>query len=381
MRRFLVLTALVAAVAACDDDLLIPLVDRPVNLSYLLDPPAGDGEAPAGVVLFWDPVLDNNLQVYRVYSRAADGAPFDLRASTTSTSFHDVGVPDLEYFVVSVDVNDVESDESDVVRIDERLRLESPNALTSVSLNGAILLSWSDNPFQSEPDGFRQYRVYSASYSLDDQFCGEAWVQEGTTVAPEFLVAALANGVPRCYGVAAESIEGWESLWSPIRADTPRDDARNIVVYAFQADQSRSGFRFAMSGQLGLVLDGGRTDIDFWVDRDGNGDFFMVPERAGTGVILYSNEPVDDLTSIDFAPDVSFSTAAIQAVPGFGYVFEMDGGDGFARFGGIRITHVGQDFLILDWSYQVDPGNPELSVHGGQPVSDAKGIVVTTGRR
>ncbi len=381
MRRFLVLTALVAAVAACDDDLLIPLVDRPVNLSYLLDPPAGDGEAPAGVVLFWDPVLDNNLQVYRVYSRAADGAPFDLRASTTSTSFHDVGVPDLEYFVVSVDVNDVESDESDVVRIDERLRLESPNALTSVSLNGAILLSWSDNPFQSEPDGFRQYRVYSASYSLDDQFCGEAWVQEGTTVAPEFLVAALANGVPRCYGVAAESIEGWESLWSPIRADTPRDDARNIVVYAFQADQSRSGFRFAMSGQLGLVLDGGRTDIDFWVDRDGNGDFFMVPERAGTGVIVYSNEPVDDLTSIDFAPDVSFSTAAIQAVPGFGYVFEMDGGDGFARFGGIRITHVGQDFLILDWSYQVDPGNPELSVHGGQPVSDAKGIVVTTGRR
>ena len=58
MRRFIVLTALVTVVAACDDDLFVPLVDRPVNVSYLLDPPAGDGEPPAGVVLFWDPVLE-----------------------------------------------------------------------------------------------------------------------------------------------------------------------------------------------------------------------------------------------------------------------------------------------------------------------------------
>ncbi len=380
MRRFMVLAVFTAAVAACDDDLLIPLVERPANLSYLLDPPAGDGEPPAGVVLFWDPVLDNNLQVYRVYSRAEQGARFDLRASTTSTSFHDVGVPDLEYFVVSVDVNDVESDESNVVLIDERLRLEAPNQLTSTSLNGAILLSWSDNPFQSEPDGFRQYRVYSTSYSLDDGLCGASWVQEGTTVSPEFLAGALTNGVSRCYGVAAESIEGWESLWSPIRADTPRDDARNVVLFAFQADQAQSGFRFDLSGQLGMVLNGARTDIDFWVDRDASDDLFLVPERPGTGVVLYSNSPVEDLTSIDVAPEAGFSTVAIQAVPGFAYVFEMDGGDGFARFGGVRVTHVGRDFLIFDWSYQVDPGNPELLIHGGQPVFDREGVIVTTGR-
>jgi hypothetical protein len=40
----------------------------------------------------------------------------------------------------------------------------------------------------------------------------------------------------------------------------------------------------------------------------------------------------------------------------------MDGGDGFLRYGAVRVTHVGQTFLIFDWAYQTDPGNPELLV-------------------
>ena len=132
--------------------------------------------------------------------------------------------------------------------------------------------------------------------------------------------------------------------------------------------------------ELGAVGDGGRTDIDFWVHRDVNGDFFLVPERAGTTVALYGSQAVEDLTSIDIAPLNGFSPDGIEALPGFGYVFEMDGGDGFARYGAVRVTHVGADFLIFDWSYQTDPGNPELSVHGGAKVSDATGITVVRGK-
>jgi acyl-coenzyme A thioesterase PaaI-like protein len=54
----------------------------------------------------------------------------------------------------------------------------------------------------------------------------------------------------------------------------------------------------------------------------------------------------------------------------------MDVGDGFARFGGIRVTHVGRDWMIFDWSYQTDPGNPELSIHGGLPVARESGITI-----
>ncbi len=371
MRRVFV-GAMVVVVGACTET-LAPLLEPPTNLSYELEP-SGDPQVPSGILLRWDPVVSDLLQVYSIYSRVDDRDDFDLRASTTSSTFHDRGVPDLEYYVVAVDVDGAESRPSNTVRVDERLRLESPSSLTSTSLNGAIHLAWSDNPFRSAPDGFRQYRVYSTSFSLDDGLCGATWFLEGTTVAPEFLAGALVNGAPRCFGVSAESIEGWESLWSPLRADTPRPDARNVLMYAFQADETRSGFRFFQDAngdgqvgalELGIVADGNRTDIDFWVDRDGNGDFFFVPERPGTEIALYSSQPIDDLTSIDIAPETGFSRQAIQAVPGFGYVFQMDGGDGFARFGAIRVTHVGQDFMIFDWSYQTDPGNPELSVGGG----------------
>ena len=71
---------------------------------------------------------------------------------------------------------------------------------------------------------------------------------------------------------------------------------------------------------------------------------------------------MEDLTSIDFAADRAYRTSGILAIPGYGYVFEMNGGDGFKRYGAVRVSHVGHDFLILDWAYQTDPGNPELLV-------------------
>jgi hypothetical protein len=29
-------------------------------------------------------------------------------------------------------------------------------------------------------------------------------------------------------------------------------------------------------------------------------------------------------------------------------------------YGAIRVTAVGPNYIIFDWSYQTDPGNPEL---------------------
>lgn len=46
-------------------------------------------------------------------------------------------------------------------------------------------------------------------------------------------------------------------------------------------------------------------------------------------------------------------------------MFQTDGGDGFARFGAIRVRHAGQDSVIVDWSFQTDPGKIELLVGKG----------------
>ncbi len=89
---------------------------------------------------------------------------------------------------------------------------------------------------------------------------------------------------------------------------------------------------------------------------------FLNPVRFGTGVEYYQDSAVEDLTSIDFAEDRVYRTSGIEALPGFGYVFEMDGGDGFQRYSALRVSHVGLTFIIFDWAFQTDPGNPELLV-------------------
>lgn len=253
---------------------------------------------------------------------------------------------------------------------------EIPTFLNSTSLDGAIALIWSDNSYTSDPGNFQNYRVYSTTFDIDAEpaTCGSTWRLEGTTVANEFLVGALSNGVPRCYSVTAVSVDGFESDRSPVRGDTPRPDARNVALTTVQADPLNSGFRFwedsngdgaVQAGELGIVRSGNATSIDFFVDEDPSGDIFLQPVRLGVGVEYYDeNAPVEDLTTIDLAADRQYRTSGIAAVPGFGYVFEMREGDGIPRYGALRVTHVGQTFIILDWAFQTDPGNPELLVSG-----------------
>lgn len=356
--------------AGCESgpfDRIIDL-DAPTNLDYVVEPSGKPGD-PAGVILRWDQTNDPDVDGWNVYARSATGSPWAFRASTNSNSFHDNGRPELEYYVAAYGPGDSESPASNVVRIDERLTLERPNSLTSVTLNGAVALIWSDNSYRSSPQGFSYYRVYGASYDLPANRCAAAWQLEGTTVAPEFRVAALPNGVPRCFAISAISVEGFESLWSPNQADTPRPDARNVVLTTRQSADATAGFRFwrdansngrADPAELGRVGTGGAADLDFSVDRDGAGRIYLAPVRSGTTVALYSNRPIGDLTEIDVAPTTGYARAPIEAVPGWGYVFQMNGGDAFFRYGALRVSHVGRDLIILDWAFQTDLGNPEL---------------------
>ncbi len=388
MRRALTYSLLVAVSAiGCRQELVAPGggPSTPANLTYELEP-SGEPSRPLGILLFWDDVTDANLASYRIYSRASGSGSFGLRGETSSNSFHDNGVPHLEYLVTAVDVNGRESNSSNVITVDERLQLDRPNWLFTISLNGAIHLEWDDSSYITAPSRFKWYRIYSTSYDLDSGLCGTDWLLEGTTVAPEFLASALSNGVPRCFGVSAVSREGYESLWSPVRQDTPRPDARNTLVWAYDEKQAQSGFRFwqdvnadgrAQTSELGLVVNGSRTDIDFWVYRDpSDSTLWLVPEFTGTQMRLYSTTPLTDLTSIDFAPLSGYSRNMIQAVPGYGYVFEIVDGSTL-RYGALRVTHVGRDYLIFDWSYQTDPGNAELVVRAGLETSLPAGFPVT----
>ena len=371
MRRALWVLLLAAGCSSGDDFVGPPggSLPAPTNLFYTVTP-GGPGAVPTATLLQWDPPSASGVVVWNVYSRTGTSEEFGLRGTTTSNSFHDRGVPELEYFVTAVDNGGFESEGSNTITIDERLTLPPPASLTTTSLDGAIALFWSDNAFEEDPEGFEAYRVYSAAYDLDQDLCGD-WALEGTTVAPEFIVSALPNGAPRCFGISATTIEGFESLWSPIRDDTPRFESRNVALFAPDANVTQASFRFwrdadanglVNDAELGLV--GADTDptADFVVERGGGGALQLRLVRAGTTAQQYGTGPIADLTGIDVAPVAGYSTTALAIQPSFGYVSQMSGlaNDGFLRFGGVRVTHVGQTFLLMDWSFQGDRGNPQL---------------------
>ena len=385
MTRLFVKSAVVLAsvfgAVACTDYATDPggPPSAPANLFYQLEP-SGDPNAPSGLILHWDANQESDLARYNVYSRASANASFDLRGTTTSNSFHDNGPPDLEYYVTAVDVDKQESQPSQSIVINELLRLAAPTTLTSISLNSAIHLSWADNAFTSNPGAFLDYRVYSTSYDLDHNLCGTSWTLEGTTVSPAFLASALPNGQPRCFGVSAVSVEGYESLWSPLRYDTPRPDARAQVVYTAAGDPLKSGFRFFLDAnadgqasplELGIITSGSSPNIDFTITKNGSNQLQFTPVRTATDMRQWSANTITDLTDIDIAPAAGYAKTAVLAQPGMGYVFRMlDSVSGFYSYGAVRVIALGPEYVILDWSYQTDAGNPELlrqaTVHSGQ---------------
>ena len=68
---------------------------------------------------------------------------------------------------------------------------------------------------------------------------------------------------------------------------------------------------------------------------------------------------IASLTDIDFAPAGGYARTSLIAQPGRGYVFQMTEGSLFA-YGAVRVVALGPEYVILDWSYQSDRGNPEL---------------------
>jgi fibronectin type 3 domain-containing protein len=334
--------------------------DAPARLTYQLIP-SGDPGAPLGVLLSWDLPTSGRANAFNIYGRSGSVGNWTLRATTTSTTFHDAGTPEEQYYVATRDANGNEIGNSNVVTIDLTSSLPAPNGLGSVSLNGAIQLYWSSNA--ANVAGFDHYRVYSTDYVVSRSVCSANWVLEGSTVSDGFLVGNLTNGVSRCYAVSAVTTDGHESEWSASVLDTPRWDARNAFVYSRQARPDSAGFLFLdeVSKKIGSVASTTRADLDFTIERHDDGSLWFAPARSGVTMMLYAATPVGDLTSIDFAPASGFAAATIEAVPGYAYVFRVQKNDG-VHYAAARVAFVTPTYVVFDWSYQSAVGNAELNV-------------------
>ena len=338
LTRLLLFAALPLAACEISTNPIITDPNAPANLTYQLIP-SGDPNQPLGVLLTWEVPTSGRANSFNVYGRSGGG--WQLRATTTSPTFHDAGTPESQYYVASRDANGNEIGNSNTVTIDLRDRLPAPQGLGSISLNGAVQLFWSPNAVNASPT-FDHYLVYSSSYDNARAVCNSDWVLEGSTVSDGFLVGNLTNGVSQCYAVSAVTLDGHESVWSSSRVDTPRYDARNVFVYSRQARPDSAGFLFLdqTNQKIGSVASTSRTDLDFTIERHDDGSLWFSPARADVTMGLYSTTPVTDLTSIDRAATGSLSAVSIEAVPGYAYVFRVPKNDGVhyaaARVAGSR---------------------------------------------
>jgi hypothetical protein len=360
MRKLAML--LMAGLAACHIDGGPERIDptAPTNLDFQLAP-SGDPNVPLGILLAWDPPSNGRASVFDVYGRSS-GSGWVRRATTTSTTFHDVGIPQQQYYVVAFDDQGREMGRTPNLVVDLTVRLPAPLGLTSTTLNHAIHLQWDDNAVRSTIATFDHYRVYSSGYSAAKSLCEAPWYFEGTTVSDAFLVGNLPNGVTRCFAVSAISADGHESIWSNARLDTPRIDAKTVVVHVAEAKSDSSAFIFndETAKLRGVIAAASRFDADFRVSRDPDGEIVLLPARQGATMRLYREASIGELTEIDRAPATGYSSAGIAVLPGDGYVFRLEEADG-VHYGALRVQYATSQYLVFDWAYQDGVGNPELA--------------------
>ena len=363
MRRTTLAAGAVIALAACSTSGRLTgnnfNLAPPNNLTYQLIP-SGNADFPEGIDLRWDPVNDPDIADYAVFSRSSANGAWNLRAKTTSPSFEDLGAPDLQYYVASEAADGSMSAPSNVITVDNTNKLPPPDSLEAFALDQAVELSWSPNARLSNPSAFSYYRVYSTVYHAGQNLCDTAWVLEGTTVSEDFIASGLPNGQPRCFDVSAISIDGHESDWPTPVAATPSATAGDIVVFSSADSLNKSGFAFPSAASTrSVVASATRRDIDFRVDRHADGSMWLVPAKSGTTVALYSSQPLASISAFGVAPSTGYSSGAIRATARLGYVFQVARPDG-VHFGALRVAAVGTNFVVFEWTYQRDPGNPVL---------------------
>ncbi len=342
------------------------------------DPPRDlDGWYYDGAVeLHWRLGSRWNGEAFRVFGKRSSAAQYSFLAEVTSCgagvcAYRDLNVlPDVtyEYYVAAVsgDGTEVASERSVEVYVPPDERPATPQGLTAVGLDGAVYLHWIPLPrVDQQVWTYRVHEFVSESHGF----------AVGAGYSSSFLIEAP-NGVTRAYSVSAVDQYGRESPRSHRVTSTPRLDYVGEYIYSRSDVLDSSGFRFRASEDSVAVMSSDDPDRHFALDGDSLA-LWLVP-GPGAGV----NEPRPtsalkcgpgadgDCVSWERAPTRGYSSQAIEAVAGYTYMFRVPGEKGVMHYASVRISTLavdqeGRSFIIFDWAYQTQAGNPSLLRAGG----------------
>lgn len=225
----------------------------------------------------------------------------------------------------------------------DRIPPAVPRGVHSVTGDQNVRLYWYPN---HEPD-FDGYNVYR-SYSL----VGPYYVI-GSTPTAYFIDHQVVNGQTYYYAVSAYDVHCNESELSyDVVFDTPRPEGYNVLLWNFHIFPLDAGFNF--SQQMVQPYNSWSTDIYFEIEPISLAPYVNVG-HPDTDIQDFGY--IDCLDDINYAPETGWSSLGyVEAIEGHGYII-WTWDNHFAKF---RIEQIEDDYMRMDWAYQVDPGNPEL---------------------
>jgi hypothetical protein len=176
-----------------------------------------------------------------------------------------------DYFVSALDPDTGVETDSDVtlrVSVPSFSPLPVPTDLEVVALDANNYIRWNDDA--NSASDFSAYRIYLLSDG------GATLTLLGYLDSPGFLDALAENDMTSSYAVSSVDLYGHESGMSGSAEGTPRPDFKGELVYSFIDEPDLSGFRFAESDQLDLIVPGGSDTRHFLLETDASG-WWLVP--------------------------------------------------------------------------------------------------------
>lgn len=233
-----------------------------------------------------------------------------------------------------------------------------PRGLKSLTGDEEIILEW-------YPNQERDLAGYHVWYS---RFADGTYTRIASTTTARYVDRDVENGRTYYYAVSAYDFDGNESpLSREIVHDTPRPEGYGVTLWAYKDRPDKAGFHFSSRGDI-VPYDS--DDADMYFDYD---------EKTGIGyMIVPVTDPVTEiqdygyvevLQRIDWAPEKGWSpSGVVELIVGHGYVvWTWDN-----YFGGFVVTRVRDGYVLFDWAYQTDRGNPELKIAMAPPRSVKK---------
>ncbi|MBI5711178.1 MAG: hypothetical protein HZC42_12900 [Candidatus Eisenbacteria bacterium] len=242
----------------------------------------------------------------------------------------------------------------------------APRGLYSVTGDHRVALYWLANT-ESDLAGYRIYEAPCAS-GPDCPFA-----RIGTTTGPSFEATGLANGVTRYFAVAAVDYAGNEgALTRNDVPDTPRPAGSGLPLDNFYPSGA-TNFGYDFSTYLLTSTTAAPTDIFYGYYVDGLGGVHQQVFVPDYGTDIQDAGYGGSLDDVDFAPNGGWSpSGTVEAIPGHNYVvWTRD--DHYAKF---RVVSAGPNDMLLDWAYQVDPGNRELRARPVRPEGTGRRPIV-----